>query len=99
MLPEKNIQTRLGGESIATGRRGDGGGMFFSGGKSCWDIRVVLSGKKVFDLPCPLASKKKTCVLAGWETPFFGVTVVVFVFVSRGKFSVSQLFEMINPCG
>ena len=46
-----------------------------------------------------LPKKKHVYWLAAWETPFFAVTVVVFVFVSRGKFSVSQLFEMINPCG
>ena len=58
-----------------------------------------LVGKKSSIFSLPIGFQKKTCVLAGWETPFFGVTVVVFVFVSRGKFSVSQLFEMINPCG
>ena len=73
LLPEKNIQTRLGeSQSIATGRRGDGGGMFFFGGKRCWDIRVSsLVGKKSSIFCLPIGFQKKNMCIGWLGDPFF----------------------------
>lgn len=70
MLPEKNIQTRLGGESIATGRRGDGGGMFFLAEKVVGTSVSSLVGKKSSIFLAHWLPKKNMCI--GWlGDPFF----------------------------